>query len=111
MSTKVISFGWTGPAEARELGVHGVEFCPAVIWPVISAWMPKPVVIDLKLLETKARRKGVDLVTEFYAYGEIEYKDYVHIDSDGSKDAETAAVVVPWLRGDADAAMLISMRT
>lgn len=54
--------------------------------------------MDLKLLETKADRKEVHLVTEFYACGEIEYKNYVHIYTDGSKDAETgstgAAVVV-----------------
>lgn len=113
-STKVISFGWMGQAAARELGVQGVEFCPTVIWPVISVWMLEPMVIDLKLLETKAHRKGVDLVTEFYAYGEIEYKKYVHIYTGGSKDVETgstrAAVVVPSRRGEMYV-MLISMRT
>ena len=76
-----------------------MEFCPTVVWNVIPVWVIKTMVVDMKLLEIKARREGVDLVSEFYAYEEAKYRDYVQLYTHGSKDPETgstgAAVAVP----------------
>ena len=75
------------------------EFCPTVVWPVIPVWVMETMVVDMKLLEMKTRREGVDLVSEFNAYKEAKYRDYVQLYTDGSKDPETgstgAAVAVP----------------
>ena len=53
-------------------------------------------VVDMKLLEIKARREGV---SEFNSYEEAKYRDYVQLYTDGSKDPEAgstgAAVAVP----------------
>ena len=76
-----------------------MEFCPTVVWPVIPVWVMETMVVDMKLLEMKARREGVDLVSEFNVYEEAKYRDYVQLYTDGSKDPETrstgAAVAVP----------------
>lgn len=50
------SFGWTGKAAARELVVHGVEFCPAVKWPITPVWVLENSVVDIELLQVKASR-------------------------------------------------------
>ena len=89
--TQKISFGWTRHAAARELGVHDMEFCPTVVWPVIPVWVMETMVVAMKLLEMKARREGVDLVSESYAYEEAKYRDYVQLYTDGSKDPETGS--------------------
>ena len=49
-----------------------MEFCPTVVWPVIPVWVMETMVVDMKLLEMKARREGVDLVSEFNAYEEVQ---------------------------------------
>ena len=65
-----------------------MEFCPTVVWPVIPVWVLETMVVDMKLLEIKARREGVDLVNELYAYEKAKYRDYVQLYTDGSKDPE-----------------------
>ena len=76
-----------------------MEFCPTAVWPVIPVWVMETMVVDMKLLEMKARMEGVDLVSEFNSYEEAKYRDYVQLYTDGSKDPETgstgAAVAVP----------------
>ena len=42
----------------------------------------------MKLLEITTSMEGVDLVSEFYAYEEAKYKNYVQLYTDGSKDPE-----------------------
>ena len=53
--TQKLSFGWTGHAAARELGVHDMEFCPTVVWPVIPVWVMETMVVDLKPLEIEGK--------------------------------------------------------
>lgn len=94
-----LSFGWTGDATARDLGVYGREFCPTVWWPKTPVWVLEPVDVDLHLMKVKERNKNVDLVHEVYTYIERKYKEYVQVFTDGSKDPMTdstgSAVAVP----------------
>lgn len=61
------SFGWTGDATTRDLGVHGREFCLTVMWPTMPVWVLEPMAVDLELLnKVKTRKKSVGLVRSQY---------------------------------------------
>lgn len=43
--TSKSSFGWTGDAAARDLGVYE-KFCPAVTCPIIPVWLLETLLVD-----------------------------------------------------------------
>ncbi len=84
------NFSRIGNEVAREFGVFYMEMSPTVVYPIVAPWLLVWPDIDWYLLELKRKEKDqIDLVNAFKYLINKDYKEFVHVYTDGSKKPET----------------------
>lgn len=67
---------------AQEVLVHDKEFCPVVLWPVVTIWELQVPKVDLKLLEIREQNREANMAHEFQCHVIEKYKDHLLIFTD-----------------------------
>ncbi len=84
------NFSRIGNEVAREFGVFYMKMSPIVVYPMVAPWLLFWPDIDWYLLELKRKEKDqIDLVNAFKYLINKDYKEFVHVYTDGSKKPET----------------------
>ncbi len=84
------NFSRIGNEVAREFGVFYMKMSPTVVYPMEAPWLLVWPDIDWYLLELKRKEKDqIDLVNAFKYLINKDYKEFVHVYTDGSKKPET----------------------